>query len=448
MSSDLPSLAEQALAAAKRIGADAADVLVSESASISIEALNGALEQADRSESVEIGLRVFVGARQASISSANTSAEAVAALAERAVAMAKVAPEDPFGVLADPEQLSDVTDARELELVDPSPEPSPETLLNAALAGEAAALAVDGVSAVQGASAAYGWRNIHLGTSTGFSGGLSRTDFMQSVVAITGEGTSMERDYFGEGRNWAEDMPDPSEIGRIAGERTAERAGSRKPPTGAFPVCFDERVSTTLIGHLLQATNGASVARGVSWLRDAVGEQVLPSSLSVVEEPHRKRTSGSRVFDAEGLKTYCRSIVSDGVLSGFTLDLASARKLGLDSTASAYRGASGPPSSGVSNVSLTGGSGGRQDLLDQMGTGLLVTSLIGSTVNPNTGDYSRGASGFWVENGEIKYPVNECTIAGNLKPMLLGLVAADDARAHLSRRVPSLLLEGMMIAGS
>lgn len=448
MTLDLSALAQEALDAARNAGADAADVLTIESASVSIEALNGALEHAERSESVDVGLRVFVGARQATISSADTSPEALVAMAERGVAMARVAPEDPTAGLADPDQLSDIRDADGLEMADPSGEPAPETLLEMALEGEAAALDVPGVSAVQGASAAYGWRNINLATSTGFSGGYRRTDYAHSVVAITGQGTDMERDYFGEGRIWAQDLPNAADVGRLAGERTAARAGSRKPPSGTFPVCFDERISSSLVGHILQATNGAAVARGVSWLRDALGTQILPDNLSVLEEPHRPRTSGSRPFDAEGLRTRDRAILSDGILLGWTLDLASARKLDMASTASAVRGTSGPPSPGVSNITLAGGSGTRDELLAQMGTGLLVTSLIGSTINPNTGDYSRGASGFWVVDGEIAYPVNECTIASNLTVMLRTVVAADDARQHLSRRVPSLLVEGMTVAGS
>lgn len=222
----------------------------------------------------------------------------------------------------------------------------------------------------------------------------------------------------------------------------------RKPPTGAFPVMYDERISSSLIGHLLAATNGTSIARGASWARDLLGEQVLPKRVSLIEEPLRPRTSASRPFDAEGLPTADRLIVSDGILAGWTLDLATARKLGLSSTASASRGTGAPPSPSVGNARLTGPEHSREDLLKQMGTGLLITSMIGSSINATTGDYSRGASGFWVEDGEITYAVNECTVAGNLRDMLRGLVPANDARAHLSRVVPSLLVEGLTIAGA
>ena len=243
-------------------------------------------------------------------------------------------------------------------------------------------------------------------------------------------------------------MPAPDAIGRLAAERALSRLGARKPATGAYPVLYDERVASSLIGHLLSAVNGSAIARGASWLRDAMGQQVLPSGLSVIDDPLRPRASSSRPFDAEGLATAARAIVLDGVLTGWTLDLASARKLGLASTASAGRGPSAPPSPGTSNIDLTQGTATRADLIADMGTGLLVTSLIGSTVNPTTGDYSRGASGFWVERGEITYPVNECTIAGNLRDMLMTLTPANDARTHLSTRVPSLLVQGLTIAGA
>jgi PmbA protein len=257
----------------------------------------------------------------------------------------------------------------------------------------------------------------------------------------------MERDYDYDSRVFQADLRDAEEIGRIAAERAVERIGAKKPKTGAFPVLFDERVASALIGSLLQATNGMMIARGSSWLRDAVGQQVLPKGLSVIEDPHRVRVTGSRLFDAEGLPTAQRAIVDDGVLMGWTLDLATGRKLGMASTANAARGTGSPPSPSLTNVALTQGDKSRADLVKEMGTGLLVTSMIGSTINPNTGDYSRGAAGFWVENGEITFPVNECTVAGNLRDMLRTIVPANDGQMHLSRVVPSLLVEGLTLAG-
>jgi PmbA protein len=446
MAGDLSELTRALLEAAKKAGAEAADALAIDGTSLSIGVRQGALEQAERSEGIDIGLRVLIGRRQACVSASDTRPETLATMAERAVTMARLAPEDPTAGLADPSQITDLTDISALEMFDPSDEPSPDALKDDALRAEAAALAQNGITKVE-SSAAYGKRRIHLAATNGFSGGYTRTDRMISTVAIAGDGTGMERDYYGDSRIFGADLLSPEEIGRLAAERTLERIGAKKPKTGTYPVLFDERISASLVGHLLAAINGTAIARGASWLRDAMGADVLPKGLSLIEDPHRPRTSGSKLFDAEGLATSKRALVQDGVLQSWVLDLASARKLGLESTANAARGVSSPPSPSSGNVALTQGDKSREELLRDMGTGLLVTGMIGASINPTTGDYSRGASGFWVENGEIAYPVNECTIAGNLREMLMTLVPANDARLHLSRVVPSLLVEGMTLAG-
>lgn len=444
---DLTSLAKTALRAAQAAGADETDVLGVSATSVSIDVRGGALEQAERSEGTDIGLRVIVGQRQAVVSSSDVRSAAIEAMAERAVAMAREAPQDPNCGLADPSQIAKDIDIAALDLTDPTGEPEPAALEAVARAAEASALAVSGVSQVQSASAAYEARDVVLVASNGFEGAYRRTGQMRSCVAISGEGLSMEREYDGDYRVHGADLRGPEEIGQRAGQRAVERAGARKPPTGAFPVVFDERIAASLVGHLLETVNGAAVARGSGWLRDAIGHQVLPSTLSLREEPLRPRGTGSRPFDAEGLATGARDIVNEGVLTGWTLDLASARKLGFESTANAARSPSGVPSPSVSNIALTQGDKTRAELLSEMGTGLLVTGLIGASINPNTGDYSRGASGFWVENGQITYPVNECTLAGNLRDMLMTLEPANDARPWLSRVVPSLRVEGLTLAG-
>jgi PmbA protein len=445
--SDLSSLTHRLIDAARAAGADAADAMAVQGTSISVDVRAGALEQAERSEGIDLGLRVFVGQKQANVSSSDASDRTIGEMAARAVAMAKEAPEDPNAGLADPDQLATSWDIDALELQDPAPEPSARALQDDALAAEAAARNIEGVSQVQQATGAYGARDIWLSASNGFSGGYRRTDRAISCVAISGSGTQMERDYDGDSRIFQSDLRSPQEIGREAGTRAVARSGARKPPTGSYPVLFDERIASSLIGHLLAAANGSSVARGASWLRDCLGEKVLPDGMNLVEDPHRPRTSGTRPFDAEGLPTQPRSIVNDGVLTGWTLDLSSARKLGMVSTANAARGTSSPPGPSNWNVALDQGTASRADLITDMGTGLLVTSMIGATINPNTGDYSRGAAGLWVENGEITYPVNECTIAGSLPEMLRQLVPANDARTYLSRVVPSLLVPGMTLAG-
>lgn len=444
----LAELAEQVLDAAKRAGADAADTLIAKGTSVSIEVREGALEHAERSEGIDLGLRVLMGARQACVSISDDSAVSIATMAERAVAMAKEAPKDPTCGLADPEQLATDWDVEVLELFDGGDAPAAEDLQRMAIEAEAAALAVKGVSKAQGAGSGFSDTSLFLAGSNGFRGGYRRGSYSTSCVAISGEGLTMERDYSGEARSHLADLPDAAGIGQLAGERAVARAGATRPPTGAYPVLFDERIAASLIGHLVGAVNGSAIVRGSSFLKDSLGEKVLPSGMSLVENPHRARVAGSRPFDGEGLPVAKRMIVKDGVLQGWTLDLGTARKLGMESTGNASRGVSSPPSPTSGNLSLTQGEYSRDDLIAQMGTGLIITSMIGSTINPNTGDYSRGASGFWVENGEVTGPVNECTVAGNLRDMLKNMIAANDARGHLSRVVPSLLVEGLTIAGA
>jgi PmbA protein len=447
MPETLENLTHALIDAARRAGAEAADAIAMAGESVIVDMRGGTLEQAERAEGTDIGLRVLLGGRQATVSASDTRPETIAALSERAVAMAREAPEDPYAGLAEAAQISARHDAAGLDLCDPAPAPAPEALMRMAEDAEAAALGVAGVSQVQSASAAWSRREMHITATNGFSGGYARGETGLSCVAIAGTGTGMERDYDGDSRVFAADLRSAQEIGQTAGARAAERIGARRPPTGAFPVLFDERVAGTLIGHLLAAANGAAVARGSSWLRGRLGEAVLPDALDLREDPHRPRIAGSRLFDAEGLPTAPRLIVGRGVLRGYTLDLASARKLGMVPTGNAARGVASAPSPATWNVALTQGDRSRAELLREMGTGLLVTSLIGSTINPNTGDYSRGAAGFWIEGGEIAWPVNECTIAGSLPDMLRRIIPANDARAHLNRVVPSLLVEGLTLAG-
>lgn len=445
---DLAPLTHALIEAARRAGADAADAIAVAGTSVSVDVRGGRLEQAERAEGTEIGLRVLVGRRQACVAASDTRPETIAEMAERAVVMARLAPEDPFAGLADPAALATDLDTPRLDLADPGEDPAPATLEDAARRAEAAALAVPGIAMAEAASAGYSRRQVHLAASNGLSAGYERTGYSLTCVAITGTGTGMERDWASEHRAHAGDLPDPETVGRLAAERTLARANPRQARTGAFPVLYDERIAGSLIGHLLAAINGTAVARGASWLRDRLGQPVLPAGLSLLEEPHRPRATSSRLFDAEGLPTRGRALVREGVLTGWTLDLATARKLGLESTANAVRGPSSPPSPAAGNVALTQGAMDRAALLREMGTGFLVTSMLGASINPTTGDYSRGAAGHWVENGEIVHAVSGVTIAGSLPAMLKTLVPANDARAHLSHVVPSLLVEGLTLAGA
>lgn len=447
MTLDLSEISHQMLAAAKRHGADAADALVVNGTSLSVEVLNGALEHAEQSEGTDLGLRVLIGQQQATVSVSDTRADAIEEMAERAVSMAKLAPIDPHCGLAQASEIATAWDCDVLKLADPAPSRAPAEFQALALEAEAAANAHKDISQVQSSAAGYSNTSLHLATSEGFSGGYQRTNNSISCVAIAGEGTSMERDYCGEVRTFFDDLPDPKEIGDLAAVRTLERVGSSQPPTGSFPVLFDERISSSLIAHFLSSINGSMIVRGSSWLKDAMGQDVLPKGIDLIEDPTRPFVAGSKPFDAEGLLTTPKHIVKDGVLSSWVLDLATARALEQKSTANAARSVSAPPMPSSGNIDITQSAASKDSLISQMGTGLVVTSLIGSTINPNTGDYSRGAAGFWVENGEIVRPVSGCTIAGNLGPMLRSIIPANDAQEHLSRRIPSLLVEGLTIAG-
>ncbi len=443
---DLQDLADALIAAARAAGADAADAMAVSGDEITVSVRGGALEEAERSEGVEFGVRAFVGRRQACVSASDPRAETLRILAERAVAMAREAPEDPHCGLLDPADLGEPVDLAALELDDPAPPPAPEALAEMARRGEAGALAVRGVA--QADSAAAGWRRgtVALAASNGFRGGYARTSASLSVSAVAGSGTGMEADYDFAARRSVGELPDPEAIGRSAGARAVERLGPRKAPAGAVPVIFDRRVAPSLIGHLLGAANGASVARGSSWLAGRMGEAVLPDWAQVFEDPLLPRGPASRPFDGEGVASRAQPIVVDGVLARWLLDGASARQLGLRTTGNARRGVSSPPGPGASNVRLAPGARSREALIGSVSRGLLVTSLLGASVNPTTGAYSRGAAGFWIEGGAIAYPVAEATIAGSLPDFLRRIEAADDPDLTMAMAVPTLLVDGLVVA--
>ncbi len=444
---ELVDIAEHLHDTALACGADSADILVASEESVVITVRDSQLEHAGSSDEVALGIRVLIGKRQACIAGSDTRLEALADMAERVVAMARLAPEDPCLGLADPDQLATRRDSKELEIYASEPTPEPAELESIAMEIEAGALAVTGVESVEAASAATGAVELVIRQSNGLAASCRKKSRSAGCAVIAGQGLSMETDSYGESRVFAEDLSGWTEIGRRAGERAIARLNPARPPTGHVPVLFDQRVSATLIGHLLAAINGEAIARGSSWLRDGLGRDVLPAALSVTEDPWRKRSLASRLYDAEGLPTEQRAIVEDGVLMTWIMDLARARKLGLASTANASRGVASPPSPSTSNIDLTAGTVTRDALERDMGTGLVVTGLIGSTINPTTGDYSRGASGYWVNNGEREGPVSEFTIAGNLREMLQTIVPANDADPFRRMRVPSLLVEGLTIAG-
>src|SRR5215831_17479418 len=441
--SALTDLAERLVAAARRAGADAADALAVRSVSLAVEVREGAVEESERSEGDDVGLRVFVGRRQAVVSTNDVKA-GVGELAARAVAMARVAPEDPFAGLADAGELA--REIPDLDLLDPDL-PSVALLEERAKRAEAAGLAVKGVTKSGGASASAGIGGMVLVTSAGFRGAYLNSGQSVSMTAIAGEGTGMERDYDYSSALHGSDLEQPEKVGRIAGERTGERLNPRKVETKRVPVIFDRRVAGSLVSHLASAINGTSVARKTSFLKDKLGERLFKPGISVIDDPQRKRGLRSRPFDAEGVATRRLAVIEDGVLKSWFLDCATARELGLKTTGHAQRGVSSTPSPGASNLHLAAGSATPEALMADIAEGFYVTDLIGMGVNQVTGDYSRGASGFWIENGKRSYPVSEVTIAGNLIDIFRALTPANDLEFRFGTNAPTVRLEGLTVAG-
>ncbi|MCC0014170.1 MAG: TldD/PmbA family protein [Hoeflea sp.] len=440
-SEGLLATAERLIGRARSAGADQADALVVRSRSRSASVRNGLVENTQSSESDDFSLRVFVGQKVATVHAGQGADEA--ALAERAVAMARVSPEDPHAFLADAEMLAKTWP--DLDLYDPT-EPSAESLIEAATAAEAAALSVPGVSSSVGAGAGTGLFGMVLATSHGFSGAFERSGFSRSVSVIAGEGVRMERDYDFDSRVFFADLDEAGEIGRRAGERAAARVNPRKVKTGSnVTVVFDPRAARGLIGHLVSAINGASVARKTSFLKDMMGKKVAIDGLTLVDNPFVRRGSASRPFDGEGVSVGPLTMVEDGVLKQWYLTTSVARELGLKSNGRASRGGGVSPSS--TNVIVNPGPQGPQDLIASVGTGFYVTELIGQGVNAVTGEYSRGASGFWIENGELSFAVSEVTIASNLKDMFKRMTLANDIDAKYSIAAPTIAVEGMTLAG-
>jgi PmbA protein len=441
--SALTDLAERLVAAARRAGADAADALAVRSVSLAIEVREGATEESERSEGDDVGLRVFVGRRQAVVSTNDVKAD-VAQLAERAVAMARVAPDDPFAGLADPAGLA--REIPDLDLLDPDL-PTVALLEERAKRAESAGLAVKGVTKSGGASASAGIGGMVLVTSHGFHGAYLNSGQSVSMTAIAGSGTAMERDYDYSSALHGADLDPAEKVGRTAGERTVERLNPRKVETKRVPVVFDRRVAGSLVGHLASAINGAAVARKTSFLKDRLGERLFKPGIRVLDDPLRVRGLRSRPFDAEGVATKPLAVVEDGVLVSWFLDTTTARELGLMTTGHAQRGVSSTPSPGPSNLHLAAGTDTPAALIADIAEGFYVTDLIGMGVNQVTGDYSRGASGFWIENGRCSYPVSEVTIAGNLIDMFKALSPANDLEFRFGTNAPTVRVEGLTVGG-
>lgn len=438
------SILSKLLETCQKAGATAADASYGRSDGVSVEVREGKLEGIERSEAQGVSLRCLFGQRQASVSGSDVSEAGLMALAERCVAMAKVVPEDPYCGLASPDEL--VRDLPELDVTGDG-EIASDVLEKDAIAAEAAALAVPGVQQVS--SCGNGWSSSErwVAATNGFSAYRASGSTGLGLAAVAEQGGAMERDYESRSVRRLEDRPSAEEIGRIAGERTVARLGSRKVKTQTGAVIYDRRVASSLIGAFLSAISGPSVARGVSFLKDSLGDKVFADGVNLIDDPFRVRGMGSRAHDGEGRPVAVNKLIDDGVLTRWLLNGASAKQLDLTPNGHASGGFGSAPGVGVSNAYIEAGTQSQEELMRGVGKGLLVADMFGPSINPNTGDYSVGVAGFWFENGEIQYPVSEVTIAGDLPGMFARMVPASDLEFRGSRDAPSLLIEDMSIAG-
>ena len=431
--------------AALKAGADAAEAVSADRRSLSLGVRNGRLEDIEREESRDLGLRVFVGQRQASVSASDLSPATQARLVERAVAMARLAPEDPNAGLAPQERLArgplpdlDLFDARER---------SAEALEAAAAEAEAAALAVTGVARSEGGHASWSSSRWRLVTSHGFDGAYEGSAFSLGVGVIAEKDGAMERGGESRSTRHLSDLPGAEHIGRTAGERAVARVGPRKIASTTAPVIFDNRMAGQIVSPALGAISGPSIARGTSFLKDRMGQRVFAPGVTLIDDPFRPRGMGSTPFDDEGVAVERRALFDDGVLTTWLLNSASARQLGLETTGHASRGLAGPSGVSTHNLHMEPGERDLAGLMADAGTGLLVTSMFGPSLNGNTGDWSAGVSGFWFENGAVAYPVSEVTVAGKLTDLYLRIQRGSDLEFRGGFNVPSLMFDAVAIAG-
>ncbi len=450
MTKESVEIAEKLLDLSKMFGAGQTEVLIGKGRISSVEIREGELELVEGSDGLNISLRVIKDQKSAIVSCSDASVEKLEQLAKKAHEIATESIPNPFTGLAENDDLAKPSTIESIDMSEPDELilKDPLKLKTIALKAEKAALSTEGISKTDGCSASASQSEFFLATSNGFSSGYKKSSYTIGASAISTHDSKMERDYAYEQRVYYEDLPRPETIGTLAAKRAQMMKGARKPTTGNFPVIFNERISASIVGHILAAINGESITRGSSWLLDSMENRIMPENVDLIEDPRLPRRAGSRPFDAEGLIASRKSFIQNGILKSWVLDLKTSRQLGLKSTGNATRSGSGPPLPGVGNIELKGGVKMLPDLIQEAGEGLMVCSLIGSSINQNNGDYSRGATGFWFKDGEITHPVNECTIAGNLKEMLKTVVLANDSRNYLSRRVPSILVDNMTVAGN
>ena len=438
------TLLQDIIEESKQKGATDVDVFLYEGIALSTTTRWKKLESLERSEQAELGIRFFSGQKQALVSTTDFSKKSLSNLIARAADMSKAIPEDQYiGLTADSEI---VTAYPELSIYDPA-EPSEEELMERARVAEETALEVKGITNTEGGSAGWQKVSVAMAASNGFVGHYDRSSHSVSAVVVAGEGTQMERDYAYHTTNFVKDLMSPEKIGKEAAEKTLKRLNPRKISSTKAPIIFEPKLSNNILSYLASSINGAAIARGTSFLRESMGQRILPENISICDDPHLEKGQRSKPFDSEGRANQKRMFVENGVLQSWFLDNRSARQLGLSSTGHAARGVSSPPSPSPTNLYMQAGDVTPQNLIGSIKKGLLVTEVIGSGFNGVTGDYSQGASGFWIENGEILYPVNEVTIAGNMKDMFLNIVAANDLEFRYGFNAPTICIENMTIAG-
>lgn len=432
------------IAATLKAGADGVDARISESASLSVEVRNGDLETVEREESRGLALRALVGRRQASVSGTDLSPGALKALSERVVAMARLAPEDKYCGLASADEITHERPDLKLDCDDT---PEADELERRGREMETAAMAVPGVKQMSHCGASWNTSRTWLAASNGFRANKSSGISSMAAVAIAERDGAMERDHEYSSERRGARLKAPDWIGRQAAERAVARLGARKLESQTAPVIFENKLSSRLLGAFIGAISGPAVARGVSFLKNSMGKQVFASGVSVIDDPLREGGFGSRAFDGEGRAVKRTALVDNGVLTQWLLNGPAARQLGLSPNGFASLAFGDPPGVTTSNLDMTPGTRTLDQLMADAGKGLLITDMFGPSLNPNTGDYSVGVSGFWFENGERAYPVSEVTVAGDIPSMLLRAVPGSDLEIRGSANAPSLLIDGMTLAG-
>ena len=442
MDEDYRSLAEEIIKLSLSKGADSSDIVIAKNLSKNIGCRLGKIEEIEQSETKVLGLRTFIGNRNAIISTNDFSKNSINESIDRVISMTKLAPEDPLSKLAN-ETAKIIPD---LELFDTC-DLNPDQLKDLALETENSALEVKGVTNSNGASSSQSKTSFHLSTSNGFSGGYKKSNFSISCSAIAGNELSMQTDYDYDSKVFFKDLKGTSLVGEQAAENTVSKCNPKKIKTCKSDVVFDPRVSKTLLSHISSLVNGSSIARGSSFLSEKMNAKIFGREINIIDNPSILKGLGSKPFDDEGCEMKSFNIIENGILRSWILDTTTSQQLGIKSNSRASRGMSSSPSPSPTNMFIENGTISKDEIINNIKDGFYVTDLIGQGVNLITGDYSRGAGGFKIENGKISFPINEVTIAGNLKDMFHRMIAANDLEFKYSLNSPTILIEGMTIAG-